>query len=232
MASLPRRKSATRVTTIVSEVVMLRPIVCMRLWLTISSMGSPSVALPVLADPVEHDDRVMDGEADDGEHRGHEQRVDLEVDERPRRAKTPTVTMTSWSSATMAVTPMRKSRKRYVIQAMIASARDEDEQERLLDELVADDRPDGVLLAHLVDAAEAILERGRELAEAALRGHAGDGRLDRCRPRRSVRHGGGGARGRGRSAAMRSGRGRGRRGGRSDWSDAEAAASTGSGRCG
>ena len=82
MASPPKRKSASSVTTIVSEVVMLRPIVCMRLWLTISSNGSPDVALPVLADAVEDDDRVVDGEADDGQHRGHEERVDLEVDER------------------------------------------------------------------------------------------------------------------------------------------------------
>ena len=70
-------------------------------------------------------------------------------------------------------------------------AREQDEQERLLDELVADDRPDGVLLAHLVDAPEALLERGRERPEAALGGHAGHGpgaatpamaRLGRVRP--------------------------------------------------
>ena len=41
------------------------------------------VAGLVLADPVEDDDRVVDGEADDGQHRGHEQGVDLDPEERP-----------------------------------------------------------------------------------------------------------------------------------------------------
>ena len=41
------------------------------------------VAGTVLADPVEDDDRVVDAEADDGQHRGHEQGVDLDVEERP-----------------------------------------------------------------------------------------------------------------------------------------------------
>ena len=78
------------------------------------------VADPVLADPVEHDDRVVHGEADDGQHRGHEQGVDLDVEERARGwRRRPTTTITSWSSATSAVTPIRKSRKRKVIQSMI-----------------------------------------------------------------------------------------------------------------
>ena len=64
------------------------------------------VARLVLADPVEHDDRVVDAEADDGQHRGHEQGVDLDVEERARgSANAPTTTMTSWSSETSAVTP-------------------------------------------------------------------------------------------------------------------------------
>ena len=40
------------------------------------------VARLVLADAVEDDDRVVDAEADDGQHRGHEQGVDLDVEER------------------------------------------------------------------------------------------------------------------------------------------------------
>ena len=40
------------------------------------------VAGAVLADPVEDDDRVVDAEADDREHRRHEQAVDLDVEER------------------------------------------------------------------------------------------------------------------------------------------------------
>ena len=48
---------------------------------------------PVLADAVEDHDRVVHAEADDGQHRGHEQGVDLQAEEacpgwrtcRPRR---------------------------------------------------------------------------------------------------------------------------------------------------
>src|SRR6266545_7948668 len=39
------------------------------------------VQLQVLADPVEDDDRVVHGEADDGEHGGHEEAVDLDPEE-------------------------------------------------------------------------------------------------------------------------------------------------------
>ena len=44
----------------------------------------------------------------------------------------------------------------------------QNEQERLLDQLGADDRAHRVLLAHFVDAAELLLERGRKLAELAF----------------------------------------------------------------
>ena len=40
------------------------------------------VADAVLADAVEDDDRVVHREADDGQHRGHEQGIDLEPEER------------------------------------------------------------------------------------------------------------------------------------------------------
>ena len=59
------------------------------------------VARLVLPDPVEHHDRVVDAEADDGQHRGDEQGVDLEPKKVPRIANSPTTTSTSWSSATM-----------------------------------------------------------------------------------------------------------------------------------
>ena len=58
-----------------------RPNVCRIVWLTMASNGSPAWRA-VLADPVEDDDRVVDAEADDGQHRGHEQGVDLDVEER------------------------------------------------------------------------------------------------------------------------------------------------------
>ena len=45
------------------------------------------VAGLVLADPVEDDDRVVDAEADDGQHRGHEQAVDLDAEERARGSR-------------------------------------------------------------------------------------------------------------------------------------------------
>ena len=59
------------------------------------------VAGTVLADPVEDHDRVVDAEADDRQHRGHEQAVDLDMPENvPRMANAPTTTITSCSRAT------------------------------------------------------------------------------------------------------------------------------------
>ena len=97
------------------------------------------VAGPVLADPVEHDDRVVDAEADDGQHGGHEQGVDLDVEERAedgerRRSRRGR----RGRSATRAAAPNRKSWNRIVIQTRIPTEPSEDEQRRLLDQLLAD----------------------------------------------------------------------------------------------
>ena len=52
----------------------------------------------VLADPVEHDDRVVDREADDRQHRRHEQAVDLDGEERAEDREDADHDQTSWSS--------------------------------------------------------------------------------------------------------------------------------------
>ena len=70
-------------------VLIDRPNVCRIEWLTISVERLAGVAGPVLADPVEDDDRVVDAEADDGQHRGHEQGVDLDAEERPEDREDP-----------------------------------------------------------------------------------------------------------------------------------------------
>ena len=51
--------------------------------------GLALVARPVLPDAVEDDDRVVHREADDGQHRGDEQAVDLDVEERPEDREDP-----------------------------------------------------------------------------------------------------------------------------------------------
>ena len=89
VAEPPNRSSAVRVSTTVKLVVIDRPNVCRIEWLTISANGSPGVARPVLADAVEDDDRVVHAEADDGQHRGDEQAVDLDVEERPQDREDP-----------------------------------------------------------------------------------------------------------------------------------------------
>ena len=120
IAEPPNSSRASSVRTTVRLVVIDRPNVCRMEWLTMSRERLAGVAGLVLPDPVEHDDGVVDAEADDRQHRGHEEGIDLDAEERcPRIAKTPTTTMTSWSSATSAVTPNFTSRKRYVIQSRI-----------------------------------------------------------------------------------------------------------------
>ena len=106
IAAPPNRSRASSVSTTVSSVLIERPNVWRIEWLTIAVERLAGVTGPVLADPVEHHDRVVDAESDDGQHRGHEQRVDLDAEEgaedreRSRRRR-----CTSWSSATSAVTP-------------------------------------------------------------------------------------------------------------------------------
>ena len=83
IAAPPNSSSARSVRTTVRLVMIDRPKVCRIEWLTIVGERLAGVARLVLADPVEDDDRVVDAEADDGQHRGHEQGVDLDAEERP-----------------------------------------------------------------------------------------------------------------------------------------------------
>ena len=83
IAAPPNRSSASSVRTTVRLVMIDRPNVCRIEWLTMSAERLAGVAGLVLADAVEDHDRVVDAEADDGQHRGHEQGVDLDVEERP-----------------------------------------------------------------------------------------------------------------------------------------------------
>ena len=138
IAAPPNRNSAVSVMTTVSDVLMDRPSVCRMLWLTMASNGSPGVTDAVLADSVEHHDRVVDAEADDGQHRGHEQGVDLEPDERAQDGEDADHHDDVVEQRdTSAMTPIRKSRKRNVIQSMMPTAPMRMQQERLLDELLA-----------------------------------------------------------------------------------------------
>ena len=57
--------------------------------MTIAANGSPAWRALFSRIAVEHDDRVVDAEADDGQHRGHEQRVDLDVEERAEDGEDP-----------------------------------------------------------------------------------------------------------------------------------------------
>ena len=82
IAEPPNRNSASSVSTTVRLVVIERPNVCRIEWFTISSNGSPAWRARFSRIAVEDHDRVVDAEADDGQHRGHEQGVDLEPEER------------------------------------------------------------------------------------------------------------------------------------------------------
>ena len=82
IAAPPNSSSASSVMTTVRLVMIDRPNVCRIEWLTISANGSPAWRALFSRIAVEHDDRVVDAEADDGQHRGHEQGVDLDVEER------------------------------------------------------------------------------------------------------------------------------------------------------
>ncbi len=83
IVSPPSRIRATSTRIAVSEVLSERASVWFRLALTAAERGGLNPATlrapDVLADAVEDNDGVMDTEADDGEHRGDEQRIDLEV---------------------------------------------------------------------------------------------------------------------------------------------------------
>ena len=68
--------------TTVRLVVIERPSVWRIEWLTIAANGSPAWRLRFSRIAVEHDDRVVDREADDRQHRRHEQAVDLHDEQR------------------------------------------------------------------------------------------------------------------------------------------------------
>ena len=74
----------------------------------------------------------------------------------PRMAKMPTTTITSWSSAAMRGDAHPEVAEAEGDPEHDADRAEDDEQERLLDELGADDRTDGRLLQHLVDGAEVL----------------------------------------------------------------------------
>ena len=87
----PNSSSTTSVSITVSDVFNERVSVCARLWLTTSSNGLARAADEVLADAVEHDDRVVDREADDRQHGHDEHRLELDLagKMRPRIEKMP-----------------------------------------------------------------------------------------------------------------------------------------------
>ena len=170
--------------TTVRLVVIDRPNVCRIEWLTICVERLAGVAGPVLADPVEDDDRVVDAEADDGQHRGHEQGVDLDPEERAQdRERRRRRRGRRGAGRRGPSTPNFTSRKRNVIQARIPSEPTRIEQDRLLDQVLADDRADGRQGPLRVDRAERRLEGGRDLADLPV-GRAGPGR---CRATGSAR---------------------------------------------
>ncbi len=104
------------------------------------------VARLVLSDPVVDDDRVVDAEADDGQHRRHEQRVDLDPEQRAQdreRADDDDDVVEQGDERRHAELDVCGTG--MPIQSRMPSEPSEDEQDRLLDELRADDRADGRL---------------------------------------------------------------------------------------
>ena len=100
------------------------------------------MADPVLTDAIEHDDRVVDAEADDRQQRGHEQRVELEEEEVAEDRE--------GADDEDHVVEQRDDRRRPETEAEADPQVGEDEQladddqdRRAADELVADDRADG-----------------------------------------------------------------------------------------
>ena len=77
----PSRSSAPSVTTTVSDVMIERADGLQDR--VVHDRAERLAGMPdaVLADAVEHHDRVVHAEADDRQQRGHEQRVELEVEE-------------------------------------------------------------------------------------------------------------------------------------------------------
>ena len=180
IAEPPNSSRASSVRTTVKLVLIERPNVCRIEWLTIAGERLAGVAGPVLADPVEHDDRVVDAEADDRQHRGHEQGVDLDPEERAEDREVPddddhVVEQRDERRARRTWT----SRKRNVIQSRIPSAPTRIRTIACWMRSDADDRADRGQAALVVDRAELLLERRGELADLAA-GRRGSGRSGRA----------------------------------------------------
>ena len=164
--------------------------------MTIRSNGSPMWRARFSRTPVEHDDRVVDAEADDGQHRGHEQGIDLDPEERAQDREC--------ADDDDHVVDQGDQRRRAEADVLEADGHPDDDPDRaeeneqgsLLGELLADHRPDGRQGALGDDRPELRLERSGDRAELAggrqLRARAtgtGDARRPRGRPAADYRPG-------------------------------------------
>ena len=113
VAAPPKRSSVVRVRTTVKDVVIERPNVCSSEWLTISEKGSP--ACRGRFSRIRSNTTIVSWTL-------KPMTVSIAVTKSPstwtlksvpRIAKIPSTTITSWSSATSAVTPNFTSRNRY-----------------------------------------------------------------------------------------------------------------------
>src|SRR3954463_11509347 len=130
---------------------------------------------PVLANAVEHHDRVVDREADDGQHGWDEQRVDLQAGERAqyrKRADDHDHVVQDPNERRRAHSDVRESERHP---GKDADRAQDDQQDRLLAQLRTDEWPNGRLLENLVDRPVLRLEGSAQLAELA------GGRQDRAR---------------------------------------------------
>ena len=107
--SPPRKKSAMTTSIVAPEVRIVRDSVWLIERLMTASSGSFLGVLQVLADPVVDDDRVVDGVADEGQERGHDDEVELAAEEREQPDRDQRVVD---RGATIAPTPKGSERKR------------------------------------------------------------------------------------------------------------------------
>ena len=135
----------------------------------------------VLANSVEHDDRVVHREADHREHCGHEQRIHLDAEEGPEDREGAddhdhvVQHRHKRGDAELHVTETERDPQQDADRA------DEDQHESLLDQVGADHRANSRQLRLSHDLPEPSLERGRDVAQLPA------GRHDRNRGRRRTR---------------------------------------------
>src|SRR3954447_2105140 len=158
------------------------------------------VARAVLTDPVEHDDRVVHGEADDRQHRGHEQAVDLEPEERPEDRERADDDQDVVEERDQGADAHLEVAEAVRDPEQDADRPEQDQRQGLHDEVARDDGADGRQRLLLGDRPEGGLERVPDLAELALRWQ------DPARHRRGRRGGTGGAAGTGGDGRRGSGR--------------------------